>query len=121
MKGCHAWPPMPCSPAPPPRGERRRFFRSGTRSSVGPRRACGKSRHPVQVVLTHTGDLPIEHGLMFTTPALPVIVIAGSAAINGLRIRLGDRPWVEVIDGGQPVSLAAALGQLYDGGLEVIS
>jgi riboflavin biosynthesis pyrimidine reductase len=88
---------------------------------VALRGACGKARHPVQVVLTNTGDLPIEHGLMFTTPALPVIVIASSNAIGGLRLRLGDRPWVDVIDGGQPVSMTAAMGQLYDRGLGVIS
>jgi riboflavin biosynthesis pyrimidine reductase len=88
---------------------------------VALRRECGKARHPVQVVLTNTGDLPIEHGLMFTTPALQVVVIAGTAAINGLRVRLGDRPWVEVIDGGQPVSMAAAMHQLYDRGHGVVS
>ena len=37
---------------------------------VALRREGGKPRHPAQVVVTASGDLPFDRGLMFTTPAL---------------------------------------------------
>jgi len=80
-----------------------------------------KSRHPAQVVVTDGGDLPIERGLMFEEPTLPVYLITKSPVVAGLRARLCDRPWVEVVDAGNPVSLPAAMRDLRKRGIRVIS
>ena len=80
-----------------------------------------KSRHPAQVVVTDGGDLPIERGLMFEEPTLPVYLITKSPVVAGLRARLRDRPWVEVVDAGNPVSLPAAMRHLRKRGIRVIS
>ena len=80
-----------------------------------------KSRHPAQVVVTDGGDLPVERGLMFEEPTLPVYLITKSPVVAGLRARLRDRPWVEVVDAGNPVSLPAAMRDLRERGIRVIS
>lgn len=88
---------------------------------VALRHACGKSRHPAQVVVTASTDLPFDRGLMFTTPELPVLVGAPSRVIGSLRSRLRERPWVEVIDGGEPLSMTAVMRYLHGRGLRVVS
>jgi riboflavin biosynthesis pyrimidine reductase len=85
------------------------------------RRSLGHPRHPAQVVVTGGGDLPIERGLMFDEPTLPVYVITTSPAVDGLRARLRDRPWVDVVDAGDPVSLPVAMRELGARGLRTIS
>jgi len=87
---------------------------------VALRRECGKPRHPAQVVVTASGDLPFDRELMFTTPDLR-FMIAPSDVASALRTRLSGRPWVEVIDAGQPLSMTAAMRQLNGRGLRVIS
>lgn len=88
---------------------------------VALRLARGKPRHPRQVIVTASGELPLEDGLMFQEPSLAACLIAPTAAVPALQARLRDRPWVEVIDAGQPVSLASGLRQLRDRGVRVVS
>ena len=88
---------------------------------VALRRDIGKPRHPAQVVVTGSADLPIEEGLMFTMPELPVFVIAPSGAAGLLRSRLRGRPWADVIDAGEPLSMTVAMRQVHARGLRVIS
>jgi riboflavin biosynthesis pyrimidine reductase len=88
---------------------------------VNLRRSLGHRRHPAQVVVTDGGDLPIERGLMFAEPTLPVYLITKSSVVPALRARLRDRPWVDVVDAGARVSLPAAMRDLRERGLRVIS
>ncbi len=81
----------------------------------------GKPRHPAQVVVTDSGNVPIERGLMFEEPTLPVFLVTRSPRVAGLRAKLHDRPWIEVVDAGDPVSLPAAMRYLRQRGLRVIS
>jgi riboflavin biosynthesis pyrimidine reductase len=83
--------------------------------------SLGLRRHPAQVVVTDSGDLPIERGLMFAEPSLPVYLIARSSVVPALRARLGDRPWVDVVDAGERISLPAAMRYLREKGVRVIS
>jgi 5-amino-6-(5-phosphoribosylamino)uracil reductase len=85
------------------------------------RESLGHPRHPAQVVLTDRGDLPVHIALLYNEPSLRVIVVASTLGAAVLRRRLPGRPWVEVIDGGQPVDLPRALGELRARGLNVIS
>ena len=88
---------------------------------VALRCSLGHRRHPAQVVVTDGGDLPIERGLMFDEPTLPVYLITKSPVVASLGARLRDRPWVEVVDAGNPVSLPAAMRHLRKRGIRVIS
>jgi riboflavin biosynthesis pyrimidine reductase len=88
---------------------------------VALRHACGKSRHPAQVVVTASADLPFDRGLMFTTPELPVLIGAPSRVVASVRERLRERLWIEVVDGGEPLSMTGVMGYLHDRGLRVIS
>ena len=88
---------------------------------VSLRLARGHARHPAQVVVTGRGELPIERGLMFNEPSLRVFVITRSPVVDTLRSRLGERPWVEVIDAGNPLSLAAGMRSLGRRGIGVVS
>jgi riboflavin biosynthesis pyrimidine reductase len=85
------------------------------------RRSLGHARHPAQVVVTNRGDLPIERALMFEAPDVPVFVISRSPVAPGLRERARDRPWVDVVDAGDPVSLTAAMRYLRGRGIRIIS
>jgi riboflavin biosynthesis pyrimidine reductase len=85
------------------------------------RRSLGHRRHPAQVVVTDSGNLPIERGLMFEEPTLPVYLVTKSSVVPALRARLRDRPWVDVVDAGERLSLPAAMRYLREKGLRVIS
>ena len=88
---------------------------------VSLRLRLGHARHPAQVVVSGTGNLPVERGLMFTEPTLRVFIVTRSSSVAKMRNRLAGRPWVEVIDAGEPLSLTIAMDGLHRRGLEVIS
>jgi riboflavin biosynthesis pyrimidine reductase len=67
----------------------------------------GHRRHPLQVVLTATGDLPIESGLLFNARELQVVILAHGALADALRERTRDRPWIQTLSSG-PISDPAA-------------
>ena len=88
---------------------------------VALRRSLGRPRHPAQVVVTGSGTVPIERGLMFEEPTLPVYLITSSPLVAELRARLRNRPWVDVVDAGDPVSLPVAMRYLGERGIRVVS
>ena len=81
----------------------------------------GKPRHPAQVIVTQKGDLRFDDALMFQEPELRVFVLAQTTAIPGIKARIGQRPWIDVIDAGAPISLSRALRELRGRGIDVIS
>jgi riboflavin biosynthesis pyrimidine reductase len=85
------------------------------------RQERGRSRHPVQVIVTRGGELPIERALIYNEETLRVIVLATTFAAEKLARRVAARPWVEVIDCGAQVDLQQALRLLYKRGIVVIS
>lgn len=84
------------------------------------RRARGLSRHPVQVIVTSSGDLPDE-SLVFADPALRVIIVTRSSVAHWLGARFRARPWVQVLDVGEPLSLFVALTRLKALGIGVVA
>ena len=88
---------------------------------VGLRLERGKPRHPAQVIVTDRADLAIERALMFQVPELRVFIATKSPAVEPLQRRVADRPWIEVVDSGNPLSLTGALRHLKSHGLNVIS
>jgi riboflavin biosynthesis pyrimidine reductase len=88
---------------------------------VALRRALGHDRHPAQVIVTSRGRLPLDDGLMFVEPSLRTFLVAPTSTAVALRDRLRARPWIQVIDGGEPLSFRNALRELRQSGLRVIS
>ena len=85
------------------------------------RAARGRTRHPVQIVVTERGELNVDRALMFNEPSLRTIVLAGMASVPNLRDRVRDRPWVEVIDAGAPLDAVRAMRELHARGIGVLS
>jgi riboflavin biosynthesis pyrimidine reductase len=81
----------------------------------------GLPRHPVQVLVTNSCDVPFDSCLLFQEPSLPVIVVTRSTLVHKARARLREYPWVDVLGAGDPLDLRAALMQLRDRGIAVIS
>jgi len=59
--------------------------------------------------------------LIFLEPAIRVFVITRSASVEAIRKRIDGRPWIEVIDAGEPLSLTRGLRTLRARGIEVVS
>lgn len=64
------------------------------------RAARGRARHPIQVILTASGDLPIETGLLFNAPELRVLILTHGRIVDALRPRVAGRPWIEIASSG---------------------
>jgi 5-amino-6-(5-phosphoribosylamino)uracil reductase len=89
---------------------------------VSLRQALGKPRHPVQVVLTASGEIPIEQGLLFNVPEIPVIVLSSNRAARRLVERSRSRPWITVISTGAPPDVRRGAERLRtEFGIERIS
>ena len=81
----------------------------------------GRRRHPAQVVVSSRSAPCIETALMFQEPEVPVFLVTTSDAASSLRLQVATRPWIQVIDGGQPLSMRAALRELKARGIETVS
>jgi riboflavin biosynthesis pyrimidine reductase len=58
---------------------------------------------------------------MFDVPELPVFLLAASDRVAALVRQSAGRPWITVIDGGQPLSMRTALRALKASGIGTIS
>ena len=60
---------------------------------VALRRDLGLPRHPTQIVATLKG-MPLEDGLIFNVPDVPVILITVRSCATAMREPLAARPWI---------------------------
>jgi riboflavin biosynthesis pyrimidine reductase len=81
----------------------------------------GRRRHPAQVIVCSRSAPRFQTALMFQEPEVPVYLVTTSDAAASLRLQVATRPWIEVIDGGQPLSMRAALRELKARGIETVS
>jgi riboflavin biosynthesis pyrimidine reductase len=81
----------------------------------------GLPRHPIQVLVTNSCDVPFESCLLFREPSLPVIVVTRSSLVDTARARLRTSPWVDVLGAGDPLDLRLALSRLRDRGVAVVT
>lgn len=88
---------------------------------VALRRDLGRTRHPAHVIVSSRSALHIETALMFQAPEIPAYLITTSDTASSLRLQVATRPWVQVIDGGQPLSMRTALRELRSRGIETVS
>ena len=78
------------------------------------RQARGKPRHPIQIVATTSGAIPIETGLLFNVPDIRVVIMTGPRGAEALRDRLRSRPWISVLNTGTGSDLRAGVRRLHD-------
>jgi riboflavin biosynthesis pyrimidine reductase len=90
------------------------------RELVELRAALGLPRHPIQVVATLHGA-PIETGLLFNVPELPVIVITVARGAEAMRHALATRPWITPIVMETPRDLPLAFRRLRERGIHRLS
>lgn len=81
---------------------------------VSLRQARRKPRHPIQIVATTSGAIPIEAGLLFNVPDIRVVIMTGPRGAEALRDRLRSRPWISVLNTGTGSDLRAGVRRLHD-------
>ncbi len=91
----------------------RLMIRSEARRAA--RTALGLPANPIKVTVTGRGDLD-PAAAFFTTGDAVKIVYCGSSAVAATRARLSHA--AEVVDAGEPLSLAALLGDLTRRGVD---
>jgi riboflavin biosynthesis pyrimidine reductase len=103
-------------------GDGNRVFSIWHPELVKLRLALGMRRHPLQIVLTKEGALPVESGLMFNVPEVPVIVVCNVSAASRLAPFTAPRPWIKVVSTGAHSDLRLAMERLRnDFGIQRIS
>jgi 23S rRNA (uracil1939-C5)-methyltransferase len=76
--------------------------------------------HFARVVAVESGNAAVRD-LMFNEPELRVFVLTHTGAVRTVRNRVASKPWIEVIDAGEPVSFRRAFRCLHSRGIEVMS
>jgi riboflavin biosynthesis pyrimidine reductase len=66
----------------------------------------------MQIVMTATGELPIEEGLLFNVPEVPVVILATDSAAATLHGRLRAHPWITVVTAGNPLDVGRGVESL---------
>ena len=74
---------------------------------VALRHELGLPRHPAQIVVSETGNIDLSSRL-FSTPDVPVYLLAGPECVEKTAADLRDRPWITVvpIDGDLPAAVS---------------
>jgi len=91
-------------------------------SLVSLRQSLGKPRHPAQIVISGSGELSIEEGMLFNVPDVPVVIVSAGEAAERLTRRTSARSWITVIDTGERLDLRRAAERMRgESGLQRIS
>jgi riboflavin biosynthesis pyrimidine reductase len=89
---------------------------------VALRLALGMPRHPMQIVVTASGNIDIANHLLFNVEALPVIVITSAMGAVRMEEAVVERPWIQLLDAGAPLDLRRAFDRMRrDRGVRRIS
>jgi 5-amino-6-(5-phosphoribosylamino)uracil reductase len=88
---------------------------------VALRRAFEKPRHPVQIVVTSSGELAIEDGLLFNIADVRVVILTANRAATSLAERTRSRPWITVISSGNKPDLRSYAERLFSLGIRRVS
>lgn len=84
------------------------------------RESLGKPRHPIQIIATLQGIM-VEHGLLFNTPAIRVIILTLDKRESGMRDAVAVRPWITMVTMANPTDWPQAFEQLRSLGIERVS
>jgi riboflavin biosynthesis pyrimidine reductase len=89
---------------------------------VALRLALQMPRHPIQIVITASGNIDVPRHLLFNVEDLPVIVMTSPTGAGRLRDAVVDRPWIQLLDAGMPLDLPRAFDRIRrDRGVRRIS
>jgi riboflavin biosynthesis pyrimidine reductase len=82
------------------------FFTISHPRLIALRSVLGLPRHPAQIVVSEQGNINLS-ARVFSTPDVPVYLMAGRAAVEKSAAALRDRPWITIvpIDGDLPAAL----------------
>ena len=82
------------------------FFSITHPQLVALRHELGLPRHPAQIVVSETGNIDLS-SRVFSTPYVPVYLLAGPECIRKTAADLRDRPWIIMvsIDGDLPAAI----------------
>ena len=95
------------------------FFTVSHPQLIALRRELGLPRHLKQLVISNDGNFDLS-ARVFTTPSVPVILLAGNACIKKVGYEIARRPWITVVPIGD--DLPAAFTRLrQDYGVDRIS
>lgn len=83
------------------------FFTTNHPELVALRLGLGFPRHPVQMVISQEGRLDLS-ARVFTTPDVPVIILAGPPCEREVRPHLHDRAWITMVPIGRSLPDAFA-------------
>jgi riboflavin biosynthesis pyrimidine reductase len=84
------------------------------------RESLGKPRHPAQIIATLQG-INVEHGVLFNTLEVPVILLTLESCARGMRDAVAARPWMSIVTMENPTDLPKAFEQLHALGIERVS
>jgi len=90
------------------------------RELVELRGALGMPRHPAQIVATLHG-VPLDEGLLFNVPELPVVVITIARGAAAMRDAVAARPWISLLVMESPWDLPSAFRRLRELGVKRLS
>jgi riboflavin biosynthesis pyrimidine reductase len=95
------------------------FFTIHTPQLVALRQELGFPRHPAQMVISNDGHFDVN-GKIFTTPDVPVFLLAGDRCRSRVAAEFARRPWITIVPLGE--DLRATFTQLrHDYGIGRIS
>jgi riboflavin biosynthesis pyrimidine reductase len=87
---------------------------------VALRASLGLPRHPVQIVATLRG-LPLDAGLMFNVPEVPVILLTEQTCRDRMSDALRTRPWITTVVMPSAGDLPGAFRELRQLGVGTVS
>ena len=97
------------------------FFSVWHPALVALRRALALPRHPAQIVVSASGRIDLDRGLLFNVPEARVFVLAGAQCRERCAAGFASRPWITLLP-LEPEDLVSALARLRtDHGVRRIS
>jgi riboflavin biosynthesis pyrimidine reductase len=72
------------------------FFTIDRPELVALRLELGLPRHPAQMVISNDGNFDLD-ARVFTTPGVPVFLLAGDACVRKVADEIARRPWITLI------------------------
>ena len=97
------------------------FFSVWHPALVALRRTLALPRHPAQIVVSASGRIDLDRGLLFNVPEARVFVLAGAQCRERCAAGFASRPWITLLP-LEPEDLVSALARLRtDHGVRRIS
>lgn len=97
------------------------FFSVWRAEMIALRQARGLPRHPAQVVLSRGCTFDPDRYVLFNVPDVPVYILTDAGGRRRIEPRIGDRPWVHVIDADGADALARQMTALRQAGVRHVS